>query len=427
MEPRVVLCADSESIKDPRIVGLEGENLESQEWLRVFCSAIEARDYLKRSASVDEVWVASSDEVDPVNLAAALKKDSHSKEVYLLAFQGSGSLKSRASAAGLDGTFSQKVFVDKYRGCKHESRVEPLGQGAITLRQPATPPQSERTDGRGGDRPISSEVKAFSGKPAHILTIVSGSGGSGKSTIAALSALFAQGLGHRTLLFDADLQFGDMRYCLGEETPLTLDEVFRDRSRLTQLNPHGLKPALLAAPQRLEQSETIQNDLPRILDEVRSCFDVVVINTGSFWLEQHASLLERSSTALFVVDQRASSLRACKHALELCARCGIASTPFLLAVNRCAKNASLSSIDVSCALQGMKAIELQEGGKDVSELLSAGLPFELIESRNNLCLSIERMLIDILPKTRHQEDITASRNQSKHFGFGRKRRRVACL
>lgn len=404
--PKVVLCADSESVKNPQIVGLEGENLESQEWLRVFCSAVEARSYVKATDSVDEVWVASSDEVDHVNLAAAIKKDSGSKGVYLLAFQESGSLKSRASAAGLNGTFSQKDFVETYRKRKHQT-------------------ESERNS--GGEKNRAPDIKAFSGKQAHVLSVVSGSGGSGKSTIAALSALFAQGLGYRTLLVDADLQFGDMKYCLGEKEPLTLTDVLEDNTRLKQLNPETLKPALLAAPQRLEQSEAIQVVLPRILDEVRAYFDVIVVNTGSFWLDQHASLLERSSTALFVVDQRASSLRACKHALELCSRCGIASTPFVLAVNRCARNATFTSIDASCAMQGMKAIELQEGGREVSELLSAGLPLDLIESKNELCISIERMLLDILPESEGEKVLPSVREQSRFFGFSRKRRRVACL
>ena len=422
MAPKVVLCADSESIRNPQIVGLEGENLEAQKWLRVFCSAVEARNYLKANDSVDEVWVASSDEVDPVNLAAAIKKDTRSRGVYLLAFQGSGSLKSRANAAGIDGFFSQKDFIDKYRGCKHQANSEVdqnNNQSAALVTAVASSPSSPLS--------YSPAVKAFSGKRAHVLSVVSGSGGSGKSTVAALSALFAQGLGHRTLLIDADFQFGDMKYCLGKKEPVTLEDVLQDRSRLGQLSVDGLEPALLAAPKHLEQSEAIQVVFPHILDEARTYFDLIVVNTGAFWLDQHVTLLEQSSTALFVVDQRASSLRACKHALELCSRCGIASTPFMLAVNRCARNAGLTSIDASCALQGIKAIELQEGGSEVSELLSAGMPFDLIESRNSLCLSIEQMLIDMLPENEGGKAPALLRKQPKLFKFGRRRRRVACL
>src|SRR5699024_7745882 len=110
-----------------------------------------------------------------------------------------------------------------------------------------------------------------------------------------------------------------------------------------------------------------------------------VANTGASWEEQHALLLERSSKALFLVDQRPSSLRACRHALDLCARCGIATGPFVFAANRCAKGALLTSLDVSCALQGAHAVELRDGGREVEEVVGAGQPLDLVASKNELC------------------------------------------
>lgn len=128
-----------------------------------------------------------------------------------------------------------------------------------------------------------------------------------------------------------------------------------------------------------------------------SKFDVVIANTGAAWAEQHAALLERSNAALFLVDQRASSIRACKHALELCARCGIATGPFKFAINRCAKGAPLTSIDVSCALRGVPVFELRDGGPDVEELLGAGSPAELLKARNEFCTSLEQLFVKVLP------------------------------
>jgi len=245
--------------------------------------------------------------------------------------------------------------------------------------------------------------------------------------MAVLAALFAQGLGYKTLLLDADLQFGDMRYFLADESPLTIDEVLRDPQYLPRLAPEGLKPALLAAPTNLEESEWVMGEIPGLLETLKSSFDVIVVNTGAFWSEQHAALLERSSTALFLVDQRSSSLRACKHALDLCVRCGIATHPFLFALNRCSRSAPLTSIDVSCALQGAHVLELPEGGRDVNDLLAAGLPFELIETCNDLCLSIEKMLIDVLPPNEQSSKITKMPvREPRRFSFGR-RRRAACL
>ena len=433
MNTQVVLCADSESLQNPHIIGLDGENLRAQDWLRVFCSAAEARRYLKADRQAKEVWVASSDDVDPINLAAALKKDSSEKGVYLLAFQGTGSLKSRANAAGLNGTLSQQDFIGRYTqrkqpmGCvKKES--PPTATMPMASKPPAKAfdPQEPLADTRFDPFRTPAGSQTAAGKSAHVLAVVSASGGAGKSTVAALAALFAQGLGHRTLLLDADLQFGDMRFFLGEESPLTIDAAISEPGRLARLGPAGLKPALLAAPRYLEQSESVIKELPRLLEHVRKAFDVIVVNTGSFWSEQHAALLERSSTALFLVDQRPSSLRACKHALDLCVRCGIATHPFLFAVNRCTRNAPLTSIDVSCALQGAHVIELPEGGREVSELLAAGMPFELINAHNELCLGIERMLLELLPHTAGPEQEARLMKEGKRFRLSR-RRRAACL
>lgn len=420
---KVVLCVDSESIKNPCLIGLEGENFESQKWLRVFCSAMEARTYLRQSSESHEVWVASSDDIDAINLAAALKKDSKMKQVYLFAIQGSGSLKSRANAAGIDRTFSQQDFLNRYAQFKLMGVTSGLSPEGFVHEEKKIP----LLDEAGPMTPSFTLEKTTShAKGAHILSVVSASGGSGKSTISALSALISQELGFKTLLFDGDMQFGDMQYFLADEKPLTIDKVLAEQHLISQLKPKGSRPALLAAPAHLEQSETLSSGIPHLLDILKPSFDVIVVNTGAFWMDQHVSLLERSSTGLFLVDQHASSIRACKHALDLCVRCGIAISPFLFAINRCARNAPFTSIDVSCALQGVHVVELQDGGREVSDLLSAGLPSELIETRNELSQSIEKMLLDILPETEETTRRSRSWEKGKRFRLSRRKRRSAC-
>lgn len=246
---------------------------------------------------------------------------------------------------------------------------------------PATAPQPARCDER---RP--------GARAGFLFPVVSGSGGAGKSTVSVLSALIAQRMGYNTLLLDFDLQFGDAPALMGVQNPLAVDDVLAVPSRLDQLRSDGRMPALLAAPRHLEDSEAVVERAPQLLDQLTARFDVVVANTGAAWAEQHALLLERSSKALFLIDQRPSSLRACQHALDLCARCGIATGPFLYAVNRCSKNALFTSIDVSCSLRGAHVFELKDGGGEVEELLGAGLPFDLLASRNDLCASLERVL-----------------------------------
>ena len=230
-----------------------------------------------------------------------------------------------------------------------------------------------------------------------LLPVVSGSGGAGKSAVALLAAHAAQGLGLRTLLLDFDLQFGDMAQLMGVKKPLRIDEVLARPERLAQLACEGKVPALLAAPEHVDAAEAVVAQAPALLDAVRERFDVIVANTGGAWAEQHAVLLERSSKALFLVDQRATSVHTAQRALDLCARCGIAVNPFLFTLNGCGKGAPLSSMDVSCALKGTHVHELPDGGADVEELLAAGLVGDLIDSRNDLFEGIEELMAEMLP------------------------------
>lgn len=424
--PSVALCADAASLQHPEALGLAGENLITQRWLRLFSSAEEARTFLRDDHAVDEVWVASSDEVAPINLAATLKRDRPDRLVGMLSFQETGSLKSRVSATGIDASLTRQAFLGRYALRKQaaggagyanpQSVASPAGgvsvqQEASSMRMPVAAPASApslkmptmgastaTTQVHAMPGALACAAPAMSGKSAFLLPVVSGSGGAGKSTVAVLSALLAQRLGYNTLLLDFDLQFGDMPALLGVQNALGMDEVLAAPARLAQLTSEGSRPALLAAPKRLEDAEAVVEHAPHLLGQLMERFDLIVANTGAAWAEQHAVLLERSSRALFLVDQRPSSLRACRQALDLCARCGIATNPFLFAVNRCAKNAPFTSIDVSCALGGSHVAELKEGGPDVEELLAAGAPYDLLESRNDLCTSLERLLLEVLPR-----------------------------
>lgn len=534
MMPLVALCADEASMAHPELIGLADEQLFAQPWLRLFTSGSEIRTFLRHDRAVDEVWVVSCDDVEPINLAATIKGDRGDVRVCLVSFQGTGSLRSRASAANIDATLTRQAFVTRYAAFKRvrSAATLPIDRGGVADLQdsgplfqpeepvlPAPPPSAVQgaqpqlagipsiaplhpavgvdpsqparnhasaqpvppigaaLDDAAADRlphppvgcstdglpqppsPASQQAAAsphaasaagapvpppgfssppdaalvsgaphqpqFSAPPAPsavaapspigepaafavrqgsqadalLLPIVSGSGGAGKSAVAVLAALLAQRRGLKTLLLDFDLQFGDMREMTGQPEALGIDEVLAEPARLAQLAPAAGMPALLGAPRHLEEAETVARSAPALLAALGGMFDVIVANTGSAWAEQHAVLLERCSKALFLIDQRASSIAACRRALDLCARCGIAVSPFLFAVNFCAKGAPLTSIDASCALRGAQTVELADGGAEVEEALSEGRPQDLIEAGNPLVASLDALLADILPST----------------------------
>ena len=441
----IVLCADEESLRDPAMIGLEGESLEEQQWLLTLSGAAEARGYIHDGGEADEIWVASSDEVDPINLAAALKRESKEMKVCLVAWRGSGSLMSRASAAGIDEVMGYPELARRYAEMKgrfqaqnprrrtptnpRETRNDASGyvfaaqqpaarepdffQDQQTLRNPRVEPafperveaassQAERqADGSarndfGTPHGLDTAVDPAT-KRGYALCVVSASGGTGKSTIAALSALLASIHGYRTVLIDGDLQFGDAASMFDGEGGLTVDRVIAHPQLMDEATPPSGFPVIIGPPDRIEQSELYLQQVPGLIDRARETFDVVVVNTGSFWTESLVQMMEASSNTLFLMDQRPTSVKTVRKALELCARCGVAAHPFLFAVNRCTRKSLLSSIDISCALNGVSVAEFKDGGPVVGELCSSGMVQKLVDDRNDLCVSLNDFLGGVIP------------------------------
>ena len=444
--PSVVMCVDEEAAHRPEAIGLSGESLAAQPWLKVVSSGASARECVRSMPAPVDAWVVSSDDIDPINLAAAIKRDGCAARVSLVAFESTGSLMSRAKSAGIDAVIGLAEFAMRYRDAKRRFA------NAAARPQVAVPAVAQTSEDAltGGRRP-SGQAASFSEAPvraipggnvlyratstasdhsAFIMPVVSGSGGSGKSTVAVLAAYLCQRIGYRTALVDLDLQFGDVMALVGRDEAVRVDDLIETPALIARLDAEpGGAPAIIGAPRRLERAEAVARDVGALIDALAARFDVVVANTGSLWGEQHAAVLERSSKAVFLIDQRPSSLRACQHALELCARCGIATGPFLFAVNRCERGALYTSIDASCALRGAKTVELAEGGFDVEDALAAGRPDDLIDDDNDLCESIREMLEGTLPGCAERMAAHASSRPRMKRLFGRRRAkaRAACL
>lgn len=443
---KIAFCADQLTCQNPDLVGLAGEVLESQDWLSVFVAGEEARSAIKEQDCFSEAWVVSCDDVDPINLAATLKADCPNLSVCLVSMDRCGSLYSRAHTASIDEVLDPGSFLERYNRAKaHFANLQnAVGTGdasysdqqgetiSVAVKHEVAQPElqivpTKSLPYRVIDR---QEVGVAVRNRGFVMPVVSGSGGAGKSSVSVLAAFVARDMGYRTLLLDYDLQFGDVSLMAGVENPLTIDEAIAHPNRLEREISLDTRLTVIAAPDRLEKAEGVVAEMPAFLDRVAPAYDVIVANTGAAWAEQHAVLLERSYTALFLIDQRASSLRACKHALELCARCGIATGPFEFALNRCMKGAPLTVADASCALQGSTVFELRDGGRDVEDYLASGAVDDLLQTGNEFCVSVRQVMERLLPKagsttssdaTRSGDNSLAKR-RGRHAGRKRGRR-----
>ncbi len=493
MEEKILACMDSEAAKNPSLIGLAGESLASLPWLACETKAEECRGRARAQGGFDEAWVISCDDMEAINVAAAIRHDGLCGKVFLIVDGQNGSLASRATNAGIDGLWSEAAFVRRYAKakasfsasaygggeapdrllpashrrdcgvetvhgaeqdacggspCEHAAgagrqKMPTQGGGALLPSEraqhlassdcagesapashasssPVDRPCANRADsGRGALLPLAdgsknvepctreAQRRAYEAKgaptkegPATVVAVVGGSGGCGKSTLSALLALMASRSGLRTAAFDADLQFGDLDYLLGIPSPLRIEEVCEDPSRLSGATCAHDAPFLVAAPRRLEVSELVAAEVAPMISALKRSFDAVVVNTGAMWADGHAAVLEAADAVVFVMDKRPSSLRATVHAVELCARLGIATTGFLFVVNRYEKTSLLTAVDASCALHGARVVELADGGRDVDELLGAGYPDELLGSKNAFVEGVREILTEVLPERR---------------------------
>ncbi|MDR1082698.1 MAG: P-loop NTPase [Coriobacteriales bacterium] len=261
---------------------------------------------------------------------------------------------------------------------------------------------------------------AASAQPAlnrgRVIGFFSGRGGVGKSTVSLMTAFAAQKRGSRVALVDFDLQFGDLDYLAGKEPSsriqrLTLAQLCAQEHDVS-LSDDAL--ALVCAPEHPEQGEQFAPAISRMLEMLVAQRDMVVINTGSFWTDIHARAAQHCDHLALLMDQRATSIEACKQVVDLCIRMRMPQVRFHYLLNGCGRHASLMPQDVSLALGGVEVCGLADGGTLVDELLALGCPLELLGSGNAFVASLENFLDGLVGHSSSDEDFQETAGSQRH-------------
>lgn len=415
METKVVISLDTQSLENPNLFGLHDVSL-NYPWLRVFTNANNFREYIKNHNEKFEIWVLSSDDIEAINLAAAIKKDRADCVVCLICFGMSGSLKSRSSAAHIDTILNIESLNERIEAYQKKFKLESSSKEKV------------RTNDFELNKVPKISQNTFNNKNSFILSVLSASGGAGKSYVSAMCGILLKNAGLKTLIIDADFQFGDISELMPIKDVISIDDVLNDNSKISLLKSSKNMPCILASSNYPEYNEKINVEFPSLLDKLSKLFDVIIVNTGSLWGEQQAILLEHDSKSLFLIDQRPSSINATKKAISLCERCGIATGSVVYTINKCSKQSLFSSIDISCALNGANVAEIMDGGLEVDEAFTSQNPLKLINTKNSFAVSVWILLENIIPKnimeniSANSEKNKSSENNKKWSWFSRKRR-----
>lgn len=331
--------------------------------------------------------------VSELNLAAAVVRDGNARQVVMASRGVTGSLRSRASRAGVD------EVVELSDLAADEARALPPAARSL----PVAPPPPKPLPLVDVDALVSDLDEPRVGaetREAPFVVFCSGRGGVGKTTLVTCCATIAASWGLRVCLLDLDLSCGNAYAHFGLPRGADLDA--RDQGQEAPL-AHACVAAApgvsLAGPcSRPEAAELVAPRVGRLMDEAAREFDLVLVDTSTTFTDAVAQASQRADRLVLVADARAGSVASTARMSGLAVRLGVARTRIARLENRAnpRERQELSAGRAEVGLEVARIYRVFEGGRDVEGLLHAGHVAELCEEGGPFAESVAAFLAQIL-------------------------------
>jgi len=149
---------------------------------------------------------------------------------------------------------------------------------------------------------------------ARVVTITSGKGGVGKTTLSANLGVALAMRGQRVVVIDADVGLRNLDVMLGLENRIVYDlvDVIEERCRLRQAlvrHKQLSKLYLLPAAQTRDKSSVQPEDMLRICDELRDEYDIMLIDSPAGIEQGFRYALEPADEILIITNPEVPAVR----------------------------------------------------------------------------------------------------------------------
>ncbi len=278
------------------------------------------------------------------------------------------------------------------------------------------------------DRKIRDVLTQKSGDkvPGRVISVFSGKGGVGKTTIAVnLAAALSFRPATKVALVDADIQFGDAALVLNVLPRSTIADVGAEKGQLedkilsSYMTPYSEQLQVLAAPLRPEQAESVTGTLMgSVLKQLRSAYDYIIVDTASSFSETTIAALDASDFILLVAALDLPTVKNTKLALEIMQSLGYEDKKIMLVLNRATPEGGIDSREVESTLKKTFAALIPTDAKTVVSSINKGVPFVIT---NPECPVTQRILAlaAILAPPEPDAENTAGKRSLRFKLFGR--------
>lgn len=318
-------------------------------------------------------------DMNGINLTEILRKDFPNTQVVLISQDNYTDIVLQAIRAGACDFITHEVSVKELSDV-----IRRAANLAFQDRQKTTLPAM----------PIGGGIQTQTGKGANgkVITVYSGKGGVGTTTIAANLALGLMDVDSdaQVVLIDGSMQYGDVHLFFNELGQLSvLDLIPRLYDLDLQLvesvmllnRPTGLY--ILPAPPRPEFAEKISGDhFSRILEFLRRYYDYIVVNTDSFISDPVLASLDAAEVVVLVTAQQINAIRNTRLFLDLWDAFGMTQDRIGLVLNRYDKDSPITVEKISERLKHAVSLTLPDDPEVTQRSDALGQPV-LRSSKNS--------------------------------------------
>jgi len=213
-----------------------------------------------------------------------------------------------------------------------------------------------------------------------IVPVLGPKGGAGKTLVSCNLALSLADAGHRVVLVDLDLQFGDVGLALGIPPGKTIHDLAvsggsLDAEKLSAYLPqHESGARVLLAPSRPDQAAAITTTFLRdLFDVLKASEEWVVIDTSPGFTPEVITAIDASTELCMVGMLDALSLKNTKLGLETLDLMGVEPQRIKLVLNRADSRVGITNEDVQ-AIAGRPPDVLIPSHRDIPRSVNEARP-----------------------------------------------------